>query len=251
MSVAKAALEIDQVSVEYDGHFVLRDLSLTIFTGEFVALLGPSGSGKSTLLRAIMREVPLASGAIRGPRRIAFAPQRAPLLPWLTVLENVELAKPLTTPTTEFREHAVQVLTRAGLGDHLELKSHKLSGGMRSRASLVRAFLMLDTSSRSANDEAPVILLDEPFIGLDVVKRDLLHELTHELWAETKPATIFVTHDLQEATKLANRVVVLSKEGTEFSIDHKADRNSETSKTTSSSWSNEPGLQQEIYEALR
>jgi len=244
---ASPALEIDNISVEYDGHFVLRNLSLKIFAGQFVALLGPSGSGKSTLLRSIMREIAVASGTMRVPSRIAFAPQRAPLLPWLTVLENVELAKPPTLPSQEFRERAVSVLKRAGLGDHLDQKSHKLSGGMRSRASLIRAFLMLDVSPRSNQKEAPVILLDEPFIGLDVVKRDLLHELTQELWAETQPATIFVTHDLQEATKLANRIVVLSKDGTSFSVDRSAGE----AISAASAWVNESEIHREIYEALR
>ncbi len=247
MTVASSSLEIDNVSVKYDGRFVLQGLNLTVRSGEFVALLGPSGSGKSTLLRAIMREVPLTSGEIRGPRRIAFAPQRAPLLPWLTVLENVELAKPITMSSDEFQERAIRVLERAGLGSHLSLKSHKLSGGMRSRASLVRAFLMLDISPKATETEAPVILLDEPFIGLDAVKRDLLHELTQELWTETKPATIFVTHDLPEATKLANRVVALAKEGTHFSVD----RTVENSTDAVPKWADESRVQQEVYEALR
>ncbi len=246
MKSGNASLEVDNISVEYEGRFILRNLSLTIKPGEFVSLLGQSGAGKSTLLRAIMKEVALASGSIRGPRRIAFAPQRAPLLPWLTVLENVELARPSAISVESFRQRAAGVLTQAGLGDHLHLKSHKLSGGMRSRASLIRAFLMFDVSSQVSH-ERPVILMDEPFIGLDVVKRDILHQLTQDLWAQTKPATIFVTHDLKEATKLANRVIVLSKEGTRFTLD----RNVENESRPPTDSNTRAGILRDIYEALQ
>jgi NitT/TauT family transport system ATP-binding protein len=245
-----AALEVDKISVEYEGHFILRNLSLTIQPGEFVSLLGPSGAGKSTLLRAIMKEVAVASGSIRGPTRIAFAPQRAPLLPWLSVLENVELAKPAAMNEDSFRQRATDVLTRAGLGEHLHLKSHKLSGGMRSRASLIRAFLMLDVSSQNPH-EKPVVLLDEPFMGLDIVKRDILHRLTQDLWAETKPATVFVTHDLQEALKLGNRVLVLSKDGTGFTLDRNIENGSLLASDSDSDSEKKPEIWREIYEALQ
>ncbi len=209
MSLSGSALNIEKISVVYEIDFVLRNLSLDVGPEEFVALLGPSGAGKSTLLRAIMKEVPLKAGNIRVPERIGFAPQRSPMLPWLTVLENVELARPRSVDQAEFRKRATDVLIQAGLGDHLSLKGHKLSGGMRSRVNLIRAFLMSE----------PVLLLDEPFIGLDAVTRDALHDLTLRLWTEVRPATIFVTHDLDEAIKLANRLVVLAGNGTGFTLD--------------------------------
>lgn len=237
MTLKSEALVVDSVSVKFDDRSVLQNFSLKVREGELVALLGPSGSGKSTLLRAIMREVPIETGSIQAPDRVAYAPQRSPMLPWLTVLENVELARPKSLSRQLFRKAATETLKRVGLHDHLNMKSYKLSGGMRSRASLVRAFLMAE----------PLILLDEPFLGLDAVKRDLLHELTLDLWKESQPATIFVTHDLLEATKLANRIIVLSGSGSKLVLDRKVDR-TDSSYVENDSFEK---LRRELYEALR
>lgn len=233
MSSARPALEIQNISLRYEQHWVLKDLSLSVSAGEFVSLLGVSGSGKSTILKAIVGEIPLAYGKIAGPKRYAYAPQRAPLLPWLTVMENLELARLPTETVEAFRNRAKSMLQRAGLSEAENVKAHKLSGGMRGRASVARAFLIIES-------QPEVLLMDEPFIGLDVVTRDLLHGLVLELWSFKKPASLFVTHDLDEAIKLSNRVLVLSKDGTRFTVDQ-----SITASTSSSA------LRAQIYEALR
>jgi ABC-type nitrate/sulfonate/bicarbonate transport system ATPase subunit len=233
VSSGRTALEIQNISLRYEQRWVLKDLSLSVSAGEFVSLLGVSGSGKSTMLKAIVGEIPLANGRIAGPKRYAYAPQRAPLLPWLTVLENLELARLPTEPVELFRTRAKSMLQRAGLSEAENVKAHKLSGGMRGRASVARAFLIIES-------QPEVLLMDEPFIGLDVVTRDLLHGLVLELWSSEKPASLFVTHDLDEAIKLSNRVLVLSKDGTKFSVDHAI-----TASTSSSA------LRAQIYEALR
>ena len=233
MTKSRAAIEISEISMRYDDRWILRNLSLRISPGEFVSLLGASGCGKSTLLKAIVGEAPLASGKILGPKRYAYAPQRAPLLPWLTVLENLELVRLPTEPAEVFRDRAKLMLYRAGLPEAENVKSHKLSGGMRGRASVARAFLIIES-------QPEVLLMDEPFIGLDVVTRDLLHGLVLELWSSKKPASLFVTHDLDEAIKLSNRVLVLSKDGTKFTVDQPI-----TASTSSSA------LRAQIYEALR
>ncbi|MBN8539044.1 MAG: ABC transporter ATP-binding protein [Deltaproteobacteria bacterium] len=233
MNVSRTALEIQNVSLRYEERWVLKDLSLSIQAGEFISLLGASGSGKSTLLKAIVGEIPLANGEISGPKRYAYAPQRAPLLPWLTVLENLELARLPSEGVEEFRNRAKSMLNRAGLLEAENVKAHKLSGGMRGRASVARAFLIIESRPE-------VLLMDEPFIGLDVVTRDLLHGLVLELWSSKKPASLFVTHDLDEAIKLSNRILVLSKDGTKFTVDQPL-----TASTSGSA------LRAQIYEALR
>lgn len=233
MSSGRTALEIQNISLRYEQRWVLKDLSLSVSAGEFVSLLGVSGSGKSTMLKAIVGEIPLANGRIAGPKRYAYAPQRAPLLPWLTVLENLELARLPTEPVELFRTRAKSMLQRAGLLEAENVKAHKLSGGMRGRTSVARAFLIIES-------QPEVLLMDEPFIGLDVVTRDLLHGLVLELWSSEKPASLFVTHDLDEAIKLSNRVLVLSKDGTKFTLDQPI-----TASTSSST------LRAQIYEALR
>jgi ABC-type nitrate/sulfonate/bicarbonate transport system ATPase subunit len=233
VSSGRTALEIQNISLRYEQRWVLKDLSLSVSAGEFVSLLGVSGSGKSTMLKAIVGEIPLANGRIAGPKRYAYAPQRAPLLPWLTVLENLELARLPTEPVELFRTRAKSMLQRAGLLEAENVKAHKLSGGMRGRTSVARAFLIIES-------QPEVLLMDEPFIGLDVVTRDLLHGLVLELWSSEKPASLFVTHDLDEAIKLSNRVLVLSKDGTKFTLDQPI-----TASTSSST------LRAQIYEALR
>lgn len=233
MNASKPALDVKNISVRYEQRWILKKISLSLRPGEFVALLGASGSGKSSLLKAIVGEAPIASGSILGPRRFAYAPQRAPLIPWLTVLENLELARLPNEPHESFQKRAKAVLLRAGLEDAENVKAHKLSGGMRGRASVARAFLIIES-------QPEVMLMDEPFMGLDIVTRDILHNLVVELWSSRKPATLFVTHDLDEAIKLSNRILVLSRDGTHFKVDQSVQQNQSPS-----------DLRAKIYEALK
>lgn len=188
---------------------VLSSLSFEIRPGEFVALLGVSGAGKTTLLKTLIGEVSTFSGDITATGRFGYAPQRAPLFPWLTVFENLRLALPNSVASDDGENRIRDLLKRAQLESAGDLKPQALSGGMRTRVSLLRAFLM----------SAPVILMDEPFLGLDFVTRETLHELTLSLARETGATILFVTHDIDEALKLANRVLVLRNDGRGFSLD--------------------------------
>lgn len=208
-------LTVENLSISFGQNKVLSDFSIAVSAGEFIALLGPSGCGKSTLLRTIVKEFTHETGQINGPTRIGYAPQRAPLLPWLSVFDNLLLAKPDNETSAIFRKQIDRLLIRAGLEDTRDLRPSTLSGGMRGRVNILRAFLM----------KSEVLLMDEPFVGLDAVTRERLHSLTLELWQEETPATLFVTHDIDEAIRLANRIVVLgsaeNKSGIRLDIQNK------------------------------
>lgn len=187
----------------------LADLSLTVASGETVAIVGPSGCGKSTALAvaAGLMEPDLGAVLIDGrpdPRRLgrlALMPQRDALLPWRTVLENVTLAPMLSgTPAGTARAQAIDLLRRLGLAGFERHFPHALSGGMRQRAALARTVL----------SGARVWLLDEPLGALDALTRADLHLLLARLHARLRPTTLLVTHDLDEALLLADRVLVSS-----------------------------------------
>ncbi|MBL8046345.1 MAG: ABC transporter ATP-binding protein [Anaerolineales bacterium] len=188
---------------------VLEDISFGVPAGEFVTLLGPSGSGKSTLFNLLVGLLEPDAGEIvlegnaAGPRlgRVGYMPQRDLLLPWRTVLDNVILPLELRgMPQAEAREQAHALLPRFGLSEFATAYPAALSGGLRQRAALLRTLL----------SERDVLLLDEPFGALDALTRRELQDWLLELWAEFKPTVLFITHDVEEALYLADRVIVLS-----------------------------------------
>lgn len=209
---SNARLRISDLSVRIGTKSILSKLSFEIPEGEFVALLGVSGAGKSTLLKAMIGEISGLVGRVEGPARFGYAPQRSPLLPWLSVLENLRLAIPSSMSADDGEARIRDLMQRAHLEGAGDLKPGALSGGMRSRVSVLRAFLMSE----------PVILMDEPFVGLDVVTREALHGLTRALARETRATTLFVSHDIDEALRLADRIMVLKKDGTGFCYDRKS-----------------------------
>jgi sulfonate transport system ATP-binding protein len=176
---------------------VLHGVDLTIAPGEFVALLGRSGSGKSTFLRAIADLDPAADGSIYAPARRAVVFQEPRLLPWKRVLDNIVLG----VPDGEARSRAGRLLDEVGLSGHVRAWPSTLSGGEAQRAALARALVR----------EPDLLLLDEPFGALDALTRLKMHALLHELFARYRPAVLFVTHDVDEAIVLADRVVVLTE----------------------------------------
>ncbi|MEP6971336.1 MAG: ABC transporter ATP-binding protein [Betaproteobacteria bacterium] len=193
----------------------MRDISLEIFEGEFVALVGPSGCGKSTLLRAIAGLRPLTSGRISVDGSLVDKPlpkvgmvfQAALLLKWRSVLDNVLLPVELSDQnTSRFRDRAVELLQLVGLGEFIHKRPAELSGGMQQRASLCRALIM----------DPPILLMDEPFGALDAMTRDEMNIELLRIWGESSSAThqrktiVFVTHSIPEAAFLADRVVVMS-----------------------------------------
>lgn len=177
---------------------VLDALDLDIQPGEFVALLGASGSGKTTLLRTLAGLDPVPADAVVSlPQPVAAVFQQPLLLPWRSVWRNVALG----LPGADARTRAEAALTEVGLQHRLDAWPGTLSGGEAQRAALARALV-----------RAPgLLLLDEPFAALDALTRIRMHALVLDLWSRHRPATLLVTHDVDEAVALADRVLVLDR----------------------------------------
>lgn len=187
----------------------LQDIDLEVATNEFVTLVGRSGCGKSTLLRAISGLVQPTSGTVQvagepvtRPRRdVSFMFQRPALLPWRTVVDNVMLpVEILKLDRQTYRERAHGLLELAGLGGFEKKLPHELSGGMQQRVSLCRSLIQ----------RPKVLLMDEPFSALDALTREELSVELQRVVAEESTTIVFVTHSIDEAVLLADRVVVLS-----------------------------------------
>lgn len=199
----QTAIRIDRLSKRFGaGPLVLDDVNLSIESGEFVCLLGASGCGKSTLLNLIAGLDAPTSGSIDVPAEgAAVMFQESALMPWLTARQNVELALRLRgVPRTARRGEALELLDIVNLADAAEKRPHELSGGMRQRVALARALAQ----------DRPVLLMDEPFAALDAITRDLLHEELERVWRRTGRTIVFVTHNVREAARLGQRVVLLS-----------------------------------------
>ncbi len=220
---APPLLQLHELGIAYRGsdrgerRWILRDLSLTVQEGEFVTIMGSSGAGKSTLLNVVAQTLQPSAGQIlfKGTpvggsdlppnpgsnRQIGYVTQDDNLLPWRTVWDNVMF--PLTLagkPSPGDVERANKLLERVGLSRWLKHYPHQLSGGMRKRASLARTLIY----------SPPVVLMDEPFGALDAETRAQLQSDLLDLWAAEKKTILFVTHDINEAIALGDRIVVLS-----------------------------------------
>jgi sulfonate transport system ATP-binding protein len=180
---------------------VLRDVHLTVRPGEFVALLGRSGSGKSTLLRSLAGLDPAPAGEVRVEGRTSVAFQEPRLLPWRRVEDNVALALLNTPHRADRRRLAGLALEEVGLTEKRDAWPLSLSGGQAQRVSLARALV----------SEPDLLLLDEPFSALDALTRIEMHRLVEQLWQRHAPAVLLVTHDVDEAITLADRVLVLDR----------------------------------------
>ena len=186
---------------------VLRDINLDVAGGEIVALLGPSGCGKSTLLRQISGldtpdagTIDLDGTALAGiDQRCAVAFQEPRLLPWRTIERNVALGLPQGTPSNSGRERVAHLLELVQLADAAHLRPRQVSGGMAQRASLARAL---------ARDPG-VLVLDEPFGALDALTRLTMQDLLLDIHAAEPATIVLVTHDVEEALYLADRVILL------------------------------------------
>ncbi|MFK3979583.1 ABC transporter ATP-binding protein [Micromonospora sp. NPDC050397] len=190
----------------------LDRVSLDVAPGEFVCLVGASGCGKSTLLNLVAGLDQPSGGRIEITDRTGSAPsvrrpspglmfQEAALFPWLTVAANIEVPLKLRGLSRDARRQRVaELLDTVRLRDFGRRRPHELSGGMRQRVALART-LALDT---------PVLLMDEPFGALDAMTRDLLHDELERIWTERRLTVLFVTHNVREAARLADRIVLLS-----------------------------------------
>jgi sulfonate transport system ATP-binding protein len=189
------AVEVRGLSREFGTNSVLRNLDLSLRPGEFTALLGRSGSGKSTLLRTLAGLDPAPEGTLTVPEARAVVFQEPRLMPWKRVWQNVTLG--LRVP--DARKRAEEALQEVGLGHRLKAWPLTLSGGEAQRAALARALV-----------RAPkLLLLDEPFAALDALTRLRMQSLIAALWQAHQPAVLLVTHDVDEAVLLADRVLVL------------------------------------------
>jgi NitT/TauT family transport system ATP-binding protein len=179
----------------------LSGIELDVAAGEFVCLVGASGCGKTTLLNLVAGLDQPTEGRIDVVGRPALMFQEAALFPWLTASGNVELALRLRgVPGRQRKAKAAELLGTMRLADFVQHRPHELSGGMRQRVALARALAQ----------EAEVLLMDEPFGALDAMTRDVLHDEVERVWAATGTTIVFVTHNVREAVRLADRVVLLS-----------------------------------------
>jgi NitT/TauT family transport system ATP-binding protein len=180
----------------------LDRVTLDVASSEFVCLLGASGCGKSTLLSLVAGLDRPSSGDVTvRARRTGLMFQDAALFPWLTVRGNVDLALKLAgVPKGDRRQRIEQLLAMVHLSDFAKKQPHELSGGMRQRVALARALAQ----------DAEVLLMDEPFGALDAMTRDRLHDEIETVWRETAKTVLFVTHNVREAVRLGDRVVLLA-----------------------------------------
>jgi NitT/TauT family transport system ATP-binding protein len=231
MSIALAAQPVDSEDAPFMPPFVALDgvtkvyrsgrgtasretlaldaIDLAVGEGEFVAIVGPSGCGKSTLLRLVAGLHLATSGKIRVAGKVVDGPQtdlgivfQSPvLLDWRTALDNVLVQIELRgrDPRT-YRDGALRLLAQVGLADFADRYPHELSGGMRQRVAIARALI----------HDAPLLLMDEPFGALDALTREQMRLDLEALWLATRKTVIFITHSIDEAVLLADRVVVMS-----------------------------------------
>ena len=210
------ALELNNVTVTFrsaqdhsQGYTAVADTTLRIREGEFVSVVGPTGCGKSTLLNigaglleASSGEVRVFGQALAGiNRRAGYMFQTEALMPWRSAIDNVMVGLEYRgVPANEAKAQGQAWLERVGLGGFGDRYPHQLSGGMRKRTALAQV-LALDPD---------IILMDEPFSALDIQTRQLMENEVLDLWSAKKKAVLFITHDLDEAIAMSDRVVVLS-----------------------------------------
>ncbi|GGE42682.1 ABC transporter ATP-binding protein [Agaricicola taiwanensis] len=222
------AVRLDTIDIGFPerggGYYRAVDgVSLDVAEGEFVAIVGPTGCGKSTLLNATAGLLKPAAGTVliggtplAGLNRDAgYLFQADALMPWKTAIENVAVGLEVRgVRSAEARERATRWLARVGLKAFLDRYPHQLSGGQRKRVALVQVLIL----------DPKILLMDEPFGPLDAQTRALMCELLLKLWSEDRKAVMFVTHDLEEAIALADRVIIMSAgPGASIIGDHRVD----------------------------
>jgi NitT/TauT family transport system ATP-binding protein len=208
------AVALSDVSIAFrlaggERYTAVERTKLTVADGEFVAIVGPTGCGKSTLLNIAAGLIAPSSGRVDifgSPlaalnRQAGYLFQADALFPWKTALENIAIGlETAGTPTNEARARAQSWLTRVGLGSFGDRYPHMLSGGQRKRVGLAQVLIR----------DPKILLMDEPFGPLDAQTRQIMGNLLLDLWSADRKAVLFVTHDLEEAIALSDRVVIMS-----------------------------------------
>ncbi|WOS66175.1 ABC transporter ATP-binding protein [Sinorhizobium fredii] len=206
---ATSMVSLDSVTMAFGAYVAVQDVNLKVSDGEFLAIVGPTGCGKSTILNAIAGLLKPASGTVsidgqpvRGIQNdIGYLFQQDALLPWKTAIENVELGPMFKgVGAAERRGQSMRWLAKVGLKGFEHRYPHQLSGGQRKRVQMAQALI---TGPK-------VILMDEPFSALDIHTRHLMQNELLRLWQEERRAVVMITHDLEEAIALGDRVVVLA-----------------------------------------
>lgn len=206
---AKSMVSLDSVTMSFGAYVAVQDVNLKVSDGEFLAIVGPTGCGKSTILNAIAGLLKPAIGTVsidgqpvRGIQNdIGYLFQQDALLPWKTAIENVELGPMFKgVGAAERRGQSMRWLAKVGLKGFEHRYPHQLSGGQRKRVQMAQALI---TGPK-------VILMDEPFSALDIHTRHLMQNELLRLWQEERRAVVMITHDLEEAIALGDRVVVLA-----------------------------------------
>lgn len=198
---------INNVSYTFQpgGRQILSNLTLTIQPGEFVSVVGKSGTGKSTIFKLLTGLLTPDKGEMTiynqpaSPGMVGYMPQKDLLLPWRTILENVMLATEIQKDLQLTKEQAITWLERVGLEEYIHAYPRELSGGMRQRAAFLRALL-------TGKD---VLLLDEPFGALDALTKREMQAWLLSVWQDLNKTVLFITHDLEEAIFLSDRIVIL------------------------------------------
>ena len=216
-SDATPVVELKNIFLSFGSETVYRDLSFSVTDGEFLCILGPSGCGKSTLLRVIgdLLGVDMGTVTVDGLpaadawQKIAYVFQSPRLLPWRNAIDNVILGQQLRfgrqVGKAAMRQRAEELLRLVGLGRDMRKLPAMLSGGERQRVAIARALAV----------DAPIILMDEPFSALDLTTRQRMRAEIVDIWRKTGKTIVFVTHEVNEAIELADRIVVLSAKPTE------------------------------------
>ncbi|MEZ5410210.1 MAG: ABC transporter ATP-binding protein [Acidimicrobiales bacterium] len=204
-TILSPAISLQLVTKRYGrGHrqvTALDGIELDVRPGELLCVVGASGCGKSTLLNLVAGLDEPTSGRVAVAGRTALMFQESALFPWLTAAGNIDLALKLRgVPRAERRARVDELLATVHLAGFGHKRPHELSGGMRQRVALARAFAQ----------DADVLLMDEPFGALDAMTRDILHDELERLWRERDLTVLFVTHNVREAVRLGDRVMVLS-----------------------------------------
>jgi len=213
--VPEGLLTFDDVTIRFGEETVYQGLSFTVEAGEFLCILGPSGCGKSTSLRLMGDLLPVDSGTVsieglppsEGWSKLAYVFQQPRLAAWRTAIANVTLGMEMRfdgMPRAEMRARAADLLTLVGLERDMDKYPGMLSGGERQRVSIARALSV----------DPDIILMDEPFSALDLNTRRRLRGEIIRIWQQTGKTVIFVTHDIEEALVLADRILLLSNKPT-------------------------------------
>ena len=194
-------LETKNLSKNYGKARVLSNLSLSLKKGQFGCLIGPNGCGKSTFIKIAAGILKQSSGSLVVTGRLAYLPQSPSLLPWKTVENNLLLPTQFDDQLIITKTQVKKLLKKFSLDKYASKYPHQLSGGMQQKLAILRSLIT----------EPDLLLLDEPFSALDAITKMKMHDWLLDIWAETKPAVLLVTHDMREAIYLSDKIFVLGQ----------------------------------------